>query len=398
MKLLDSGYLDIAKLKQLLGISDPVEDTRTYSADELAELNKVIAATGNYSALSDNVKAQLENTYTDEQKALRDWSNAKQAADRESLPFSGGIASLLTGGISDVLQGNSPGAGLGSFSPFVNIFNPGLVSGYGVIDNLKEGNWAKALNYAVDPVTEPGIDWLATSSGKQLEKLVPGVTQLGPTVGALIGTVAGAPGWGTLAGYELGNKIKGGSELEGLIGGAAIGATYGLSDLLSPYISPYISGISATVGNTLDDVVGGTLAGTIGEKATSWAGNALINNLIKKGVNTGANALLGALTPSVANELSGLLTGSTGTDTTTAGTGTTTGGLLSTAKTNLLSTPEVATTLPVAKTTTELTPIDWTSQLKKLSMPIELKKKKDKDEDDYMNYTFKPKDYLVNYL
>ncbi len=397
MNLLDSGYLDIDKLKQLLGISEP-QDTRTYSADELAELNKVIAATGNYSALSDNVKAQLEGTYTDEQKALRDWSNAKQAADKESLSFHGGIASLLTGGISDVLQGKSPGAGLGSFSPFVNIFNPGLVSGYGVIDNLKEGNWAKALNYAVDPVTEPGIDWLATSSGKQLEKLVPGVTQLGPTLGALIGTVAGAPGWGTLAGAELGNKIKGGSAQDGLILGGTIGATYGLSSLLAPYISPYISGISATVGNALDDVVGGTLAGNLGEKATSWAGNALINNLIKKGVNTGTNALLGALTPSVASGGLGLLTGSTGTDTATTDTGTTTNGLLSSSKTDLLSTPEVATSLPVAKTTTSLTPIDWTSQLKKLSMPIEIKKKKDEDDEDYMSYTFRPKDYLVNYL
>jgi hypothetical protein len=399
MKLLDSGYLDIAKLKQLLGISDPVEDTRTYSADELAELNKVIAATGNYSALSDNVKAQLENTYTPYEKWLRSYSYAKQAAEKEELPLHLGMLSLGTGGVSDIAQGKAPGSSLGDWSLFTDVFNPAFASAYGTVDSLKEGNWAKALNYAVDPVTEPGLDKIATTSGKQLEKLVPGVTQWGPTVGALIGTIASpVPGVGTIAGYELGNKIKGGSELEGLIGGAAIGATYGLSDLLSPYISPYISGISATVGNTLDDVVGGTLAGTIGEKATSWAGNALINNLIKKGVNTGANALLGALTPSVANELSGLLTGSTGTDTTTAGTGTTTGGLLSTAKTNLLSTPEVATTLPVAKTTTELTPIDWTSQLKKLSMPIELKKKKDKDEDDYMNYTFKPKDYLVNYL
>ena len=107
------------------------EDTRVYSPDELAELNRVIAKTGAYSALSDNVKAQLENTYTPEQKQLRAWSNAKQAADKENsfgnlLP--GAIGSLLTGGISDVLQGKSPGAGLGSFSPFINIFNPGLIS------------------------------------------------------------------------------------------------------------------------------------------------------------------------------------------------------------------------------------------------------------------------------
>lgn len=385
--------LNWSGLLQQISRAKQNEDTRIYSPDELAELNRVIAKTGAYSALSDNAKAQLENTYTPEQKQLRAWSNAKQAADRESSSFAGGVASLLTGGISDVFQGKSPGAGLGSFSPFINIFNPGLVSGYGVIDNLKEGDWAKAINYAVDPVTEPGIDWLATSSGKQLEKLVPGVTQLGPTLGAFIGTAI-APGYGTLAGYELGNKIKGGSALEGLIGGGTIGATYGLSSLLAPYVSPYISGISATVGNALDDVVGGTLAGNLGEKATSWAGNALINNLIKKGVNTGANALLGALTPSVANELSGLLTGSTD----TTATDTTTGGLLSSSKTNLLSTPEVAATLPVTKTTTGLTPIDWVSELKKLSMPLDIKKKKDEEDEGYMDYKFRPKDYLVNYL
>lgn len=374
------GLLNTELLKKLIleyQQAKQAEENRIYSADELAELNRVIAKTGAYSGLSDNVKAQLENTYTPEQKALRAWSNAKQAADRENSAFGSGIASLFTGGLSDVVQGKAPGSGLGNLSPVMNFMNPGLVSGYGVVDNLKEGNWAKALNYAVDPVTEPGIDWLATSSGKQLEKLVPGVTQLGPTLGALIGTAI-APGYGTLAGYELGNKIKGGSALEGVIGGGAIGATYGLSSLLSPYLSSVLGDKAGAVASKA--------LGRIGGKAVNIGGKYLANALNPRSAATAVSPLLAQTLSSNNQDQSGYQPQQAS------------GGLLS-PKTNLLSTPETQNYFiaPSNPNQSESMPINWASEVEKLRMPLEIKKKKE-EEDSYMNYKFKPKDYLVNYL
>ena len=360
--------LEVLKAKQ-------AEENRIYSADELAELNRNIAKHGGYSALSPNVKAQLENTYTPEQKALRAWSNAKQAADKERSAFGSGIASLFTGGLSDVVQGKSPGSGLGNLSPVMNFMNPGLVSGYGVIDNLKKGDWAKALNYAIDPVTEPGIDYLATKSGQGIEKLVPGFTQYGPALGALIGTAI-APGYGTLAGYELGNKIKGGSALEGVIGGATIGATYGLSSLLSPYLS-------SVMGKKAGAVAGKALGG-IGGKAVNIGSKYLANALNPRSAATTISPLLAqGLLQEQANYVDG---------------GTGSGGLLSSPKQNIDPTAIAQqTAYPQVAQQQGLVPIDWEAELKKLSMPLEIKRKKE-EEDTYMNYKFKPKDYLVNYL
>lgn len=150
------------------------------------------------------------------------------------MGFLDAVASVLTGGISDVLQGNAPGSALGSdFAKYVMPFvNPVAVSAYGVYQAIEDDDWAKAIQYAVDPITEPGIDVLARKTGAELNRAIPGIADYYRPIGTLVGTAV-APGWGTLAGYELTNKMAQGSANEALIGGAAIGASAGLGSLLS---------------------------------------------------------------------------------------------------------------------------------------------------------------------
>jgi hypothetical protein len=355
------------------GVTTLPGERTDYTPEEVLEYKNFIGTHGGFERLPTALQGLIWNGATDEERSLAQYAWAKKAQDNPGI--GGGIASLFTGGLSDVVQGKAPGSGLGNLSPVMNFMNPGLVSGYGVIDNLKKGDWAKALNYAIDPVTEPGIDYLATKSGEGIEKLVPGFTQYGPALGALIGTAV-APGYGTLAGYELGNKIKGGSALEGVIGGATIGATYGLSSLLSPYLS-------SVMGKKAGAVAGKALGG-IGGKAVNIGSKYLANVLNPR---SAATAISPFLAQGLLQEQANYVDGGTGS-----------GGLLSSPKQNPDLAPNTQTipSLQVAQQQ-GLVPIDWEAELKKLSMPLEIKRKKE-EEDTYMNYKFKPKDYLVNYL
>lgn len=347
-----------------------------YTPAEVSEYKNFVGTYGGFERLPSSLQTQIWDSSTEEEQALAKFAAARKAEDNPGI--GGAISSLFTGGLSDVVQGNAPGSGLGNLSPIMSFMNPGLVSGYGVIDNLKEGNWAKALNYAIDPITEPGIDYLATASGKQLEKLVPGVTQYGPTLGALIGTAI-APGYGTLAGFELGNKIKGGSALDGVLGGAAIGATYGLSSLLSPYLS-------GVLGDKAGAVVGKAI-GNIGGKALNIGGKLLSNYLNPKNVGTTVSPLLMQLLAQDSTLQSGQTPDLSSIQNAIANTPYASGGLLGETSTPML--PQQAQQV--------LSPIDWASEVQKLRMPLMIKKKEE-DEEGYMNYRFKPKDYLVDYL
>jgi hypothetical protein len=347
-----------------------------YTPAEVSEYKNFVGTYGGFERLPSSLQAQIWDSSTEEEQALAKFAAARKAEDNPGI--GGAISSLFTGGLSDVVQGNAPGSGLGNLSPIMSFMNPGLVSGYGVIDNLKEGNWAKALNYAIDPITEPGIDYLATASGKQLEKLVPGVTQYGPTLGALIGTAI-APGYGTLAGFELGNKIKGGSALDGVLGGAAIGATYGLSSLLSPYLSGVLGDKAGAVA--------GKAIGNIGGKAVNIGGKLLSNYLNPKNVGTTVSPLLMQLLAQDSTLQSGQTPDLSSIQNAIANTPYASGGLLG----------ETSAPMLQQQSQQALNPINWASEVEKLRMPLMIKKKEE-DEEGYMNYRFKPKDYLVDYL
>jgi hypothetical protein len=165
------------------------------------------------------------------------------------------ILSVATGGLSDVIEGKPAGAALGGdwsekIMPYIN---PGAVSAHGAIEGIKNDDWASAAQYMVDPITEPGIDTFARGSGKAIGNAVPELVPYFNTLGSLIGTVV-APGWGTLAGYEVGNKMTGGARgispadtaEQGVKGGAIIGATSLAGSLASQALSP-----ATTAGQTV---------------------------------------------------------------------------------------------------------------------------------------------------
>jgi len=196
-------------------------------------------------------------------------------ASKAKTTFGESLASALSGGITDALSGDAPGSSIGAdFAKYVMpIVNPGVVSGYGVVDSLENGDWAKAINYLVDPVTEPGIDMLARGSGDVIGQVSPEIQKLAPVLGTVIGTVAGGP-WGALAGYEIGNKIAGGSAEQGIYGGAAIGATAGAGSLLSGALS---GTVSSAIGETAANIGSSALKGAVGG-ALAAAPNAIKND------------------------------------------------------------------------------------------------------------------------
>lgn len=166
------------------------------------------------------------------------------------------IASIATGGLSDIVNNETPLSGaLGEElgTAVSSIANPGFISGRGAFKAIEDGDWAQAAQYLVDPVTEPGIDYLSRGSGKVIGDAVPELVPYYTTLGSLVGSVV-APGWGTLAGYEVGNKMTAGARgispadtaEQGVKGGAIIGATSLAGSLASQALSP-----ATTAGETV---------------------------------------------------------------------------------------------------------------------------------------------------
>jgi hypothetical protein len=154
---------------------------------------------------------------------------------------------IMTGGLSEVAGDKFNKYAL----PFLN---PGAVSAKGVADSLKSGDWASALQYAADPITEPGIDVLARKSGEEIYKQFP---EIKPYVKPVATTIASlyAP-WAGLAAYELTNKMEGGSAEQGVLGGAAMGATYGLQSGMNSYVP----GLDSIPGRIVTGAVTGAVS------------------------------------------------------------------------------------------------------------------------------------------
>jgi hypothetical protein len=165
---------------------------------------------------------------------------------------SGGWGGLL-GGIANLATGGAYGAVTGDYGimkdimPFVN---PGVVSAKGVYDGLINGDYASALQYAVDPVTEPGIDTLARGSGEVIYDAVP---EIKPYVKPVVTTVAGAIApWAAVPAYALTSKMEGSEAKDAVIGGATIGATIGAGSLLSN-LSSVGTPVAGELGGGLTD-------------------------------------------------------------------------------------------------------------------------------------------------
>jgi hypothetical protein len=272
------------------------EDTRIYSPDELAELNRVIAATGNYAALSDNAKAQLENTYTPEQKALRAWSNAKQAADRESNlgSFNWGnlgsaLGSLFTGGISDMVRGEAPGTAINSLHPAMSIINPVTLftsSASSLISDMiagakkasdTEGSFFDKIAAAIDRSLDinGAVDTATRYTGEGLKIAAPAITPYLQTAGTAIGTLIGmftpiTPFGGALVGNALGGKLQQGTSnkdyLKSWQDAGVVAGTYGLGKVVAPYLSSLVGGgtLGKVAGSLGKSVIGKALKAAMG--------------------------------------------------------------------------------------------------------------------------------------
>jgi len=217
----------------------------------------------------------------------------------------GGAASILTSGISDAVQGNNPGAALGDIGEYgMAIFNPAVSSGANIAEGIKTGDYGKAIENLVDPITEPGLDMLARGSGEALMDVVPELVPYAPAIGAAVGGVVGnVPG--ALAGYELGNKIAGGSHTQAWVGGATIGATAGLGSLVSPYVSSVVP--AGTAGNVITGATTGAVTGAAGALPNAIeTGN--YNNLLTAALIGGAAGGVGGgfKTPTTPNGVASL--------------------------------------------------------------------------------------------
>ena len=134
------------------------------------------------------------------------------------------VASILTGGISDVIQGNAPGTGLGNFAPVMNIINPGITAGWQATHAKDAWDFIDAV---FDPITGQGVNAIAGWTNQVLKEVAPEILPYATTLGTTLGTIIGGP-IGAAAGYGIGSKIAGMPTGAGMIGsGLALGTAYG---------------------------------------------------------------------------------------------------------------------------------------------------------------------------
>jgi hypothetical protein len=184
--------------------------------------------------LDDQGKLQRQDAGTDH------WTRPS-----ESNGLLGDIANLATGGAYGAVTGD-----YGIMKDIMPFVNPGVVSAKGVYDGLINGDYASALQYAVDPVTEPGIDTLARGSGEVIYDAVP---EIKPYVKPVVTTVAGAIApWAAVPAYALTSKMEGSEAKDAVIGGATIGATIGAGSLLSN-LSSVGTPVAGELGGGLTD-------------------------------------------------------------------------------------------------------------------------------------------------
>jgi len=191
--------------------------------------------------------------------------------EEDDSGFFSQLASIATGGLSDVISGNAPGASLGSVGTLAGaVFNPALASGQNILEGIQNEDYGKIINNLVDPITEPGIDTASRLIGSATESIIPGfqstVNTINPYVAGIM-SAAGAPPWMTLAAYEAANKVAGGSAEQGLVGGASIGAS-----ALVPNVYDYVSsGLSPYIGEGASSVAAGAASGAAKSGASAIA-------------------------------------------------------------------------------------------------------------------------------
>lgn len=317
-------------------------NTKIYSPEELEGYNKAIARGGvNMGALPDNLLRQLENTYTPYQKALRQWSNEKQAADKGGIfgsfnwdNLGDALGSIFSGGISDVIQGKAPGSGVSSLHPLMAIFDPisklysaGTGMMYDIAAGIDkagktDGSFWNKLAAAVDRSLDPSgaVDTATRYTGEAIKTALPAATPYLQTAGTAIGTLIGAltpitPFGGALVGNALGGKLQQGTRnkdyLDSWRDAGIVAGTYGVGKVVAPYLSSLVGG--GTLGKVVGNL-GSALAKKGVKTLASLMPNASWDTSVggSEGVSNLLTALLGGATTNTSTGVSKALKALTG--------------------------------------------------------------------------------------
>lgn len=376
------------------GVTTLPGERTDYTPEEVLEYKNFIGTHGGFERLPTALQGLIWNGATDKERSLAQYAWAKKAQDNPGIgnPLKG-IASFLTAGVSDLFQGNTPGSG--AIGMTADVFNApsgvknwlqnlgssittfggsDLVEGFKKADKMEGSFWDK-LGAGFDRSVDPGgtVDTHTRVTGDAIYNLWPEITPYLKSLGTTIGTAVGSiiPGIGNIAGAAIGTGI-----------GSKLGSGTRNYDYFGDAVDTLLSTGSAYLGSQgVNSVIRGALT----------TGGKLLKNTINprsKNPNSYAEAahILASSLPGLSASGGGLLSSMAA------------GGLLSSPKQNIDPTAITQQALyPQISQQQGLVPIDWEAELKRLSMPLEIKRKKE-EEDTYMNYKFKPKDYLVNYL
>lgn len=186
------------------------------------------------------------------------------------MGFFSSVASILTGGVSDLVQGNSMFQGakeLYQKTPQLHWVVPYISTAYNLSEAIKNKDWGQGIDTILDSPQFGSIDYITR---KDVSRTVPkSVKPYAKTLGTTIGSIWGPIG--ASAGYGIGSKINEEDYGKSLVGAGTV--------LAASYAAPYVS-------NALNGGVAGTVGGQLASTAIKTGGNMLQNYLTTNPADT----------------------------------------------------------------------------------------------------------------
>ena len=233
----------------------------------------------------------------------------------ESGSVSGALSSLATGGTGELAANALTGvAGNNDITKLMNSNMLTLTSGGA--NNIEAASGKSGFANVMDNFFDPSRvnDTWIRGSGALLENIPLGHEARGiaPAVMGAVGAMYGPAG--AMAGYYFGNKIKGGTDTQGLIGGAISGATVGVGAAASPAVGAIAAELAPVIGTVAANAVaqgvvsaatsaavGAGSAAVQGQDVGQGAASGAIGGAIGGGIGGG----LGSFTPQLSQTLQG---------------------------------------------------------------------------------------------
>jgi hypothetical protein len=330
-------YGEAAKKKNPFAVPIKKSTKEELIAQLLSNGNKPITQMDEFIAIPEHGTAQKTGKYylDENNKLVREDAgfNITPVPVGQSSGLFNGALSALTGGVSDILQGNSwlsgtKNAVLEVAGPQLGgAINQWLVPGGSTFSNLdsaiKSGDWWKAVDAIIDSPQFGSVDYITRHDVAPMipESVKPYATSLGSLIGSIWGPI------GASAGYGIGSKIAGQDYGSGILGSASV--------LGAGYAGQY-------AGSAIGSLTGSKLAGSAAGKLASTGVKAL-GGLAK-------TAILGR--PGGAQGVASMLSG-VGSGTSVAGGGISAGGSVDPLSSSIAATSNQATSsssLPASNT------------------------------------------------